>query len=75
MKIGFFEKWNDKAQMIEKSSLNLQMIMALIGAFIIILIGCFFQIKISEVTFNMLVLALLIYSVTPKSLAKYLNKE
>ncbi len=74
-KIGFLEKYNKNAETIEKSSTNLQMLLAMIAAIVFAFIGMYMQSKMSEPTFLTVLFALLTYSVAPKTVAKMAKKE
>ena len=74
-KIGFFEKFNKSADIIEKSSMNLQMLLGLIAAILYAFSGTFLDSNISEATFITVLIGLLAYSVAPKTIAKVMNKE
>ena len=74
-KIGFLEKYNKEAQVIEKSSMNLQMFLSLLAALVYAYMGSFSDSKPDTTTFITVLFALLIYSVSPKLIAKMAKKE
>ena len=74
-KIGFLEKYNEKAGTIEKSSMNAQMLLAMVAAIAYIFCSMYFDSNLSEPTFITVLFALLSYSVAPKTITKLAKKE